>query len=140
MNGKKTMKINNKGFTLVEILATVAIIGLGIVPVMEILPSGMESLRKIEHLTRGAMLAGKKMDEVRSQILGTNASYGYNKSGGYGGSGAFTGFSDYGYTVTDDQGSDIRELSVTVWFDEDGDSTQDADEDSVQLDTKIAKR
>ena len=134
------LRTNNKGFTLVEILATVAIIGLGIFPVMEILPSGMASLRKAKHLTRDAMFAQHKIDEVRSQILGTNANYGYNKFGGYGGSGMFMGFSDYNYIVTDDEGSDIREISVTVWFDEDGDGTQDADEDSVQLDTKIAKR
>jgi len=131
---------NDKGFTLVEILATVAIIGLGIVPVMEILPSGMDFLRKINHLTRDVMLAEQKIDELRGQILGTNASYGYNKAGGYGDSGIFAGFTDYNYTVTDDQGADIRELSVTVWFDADGGGTQDADEDNVQLDTKIAER
>ncbi|MFH1836900.1 MAG: prepilin-type N-terminal cleavage/methylation domain-containing protein [Candidatus Omnitrophota bacterium] len=130
----------NKGFTLIEILATVAIIGIGIVPVMNILPEGMKSIRKVEYLTRSVMLAQQKMDEVRSLVLGTNAGYGYDKAGGYDDTGTFTSFTDYAYEVEDDQGADIRELSVTVWFDENGNSTLDAGEDSVKLDTKIAKR
>ncbi|MFH1411842.1 MAG: type II secretion system protein [Candidatus Omnitrophota bacterium] len=129
-----------KGFTLIEILAAIAVVGLGIIPVMNTLPEGLKALRKTEHLTRDVMLAQQKMDELRDQILGTNASYGYSKSGGYGGSGTFTGFSGYRYSVTDDQGSDIRELTVDVWFDDNGNGTLDTGEDSVTLDTKIAKR
>jgi len=129
-----------KGFTLIEILASIAIISLGLVPVLNILPEGLKSLRKVERVTMDVFLAQYKMDEVRSQILGTNASYGFNKSGGYDETGSFASYTDYHYTVTDDEGSDIKELSVVVWFDEDGDGSQDVDEEAVQVDTKVAER
>ncbi|MCK5450819.1 MAG: type II secretion system protein [Candidatus Omnitrophica bacterium] len=130
----------NKGFTLIEILASIAIISLGLVPILNILPEGMESMRKVERLTFDVFLAQYKIEEIRSQILGTDPSYGFAKAGGYGGSGTFTGYSNYKYTVTDDNGIGIKELSVTVWFDDDGDGVLDSGEESIRLDTKVAER
>ncbi len=80
------------------------------------------------------------MDEVRSQILGTDPDYGFSKPGGYDESGNFADDPDYYYTVSDDMGSDIKELSVIVWFDENGDGNLDEEEQNVRLDTKIADR
>ncbi len=132
--------MNTKGFTLIEILAAVMIIAIGLAPVVKTLPEGLKSLRLVERNTKAVFLAQDKIDEVRSRILGDNTSYGFNKSGGYTETGNFSYDADYCYAVTDDMGSSIKEISVTVWFDEDGDGAQDASEEAVRLDTKIAER
>jgi prepilin-type N-terminal cleavage/methylation domain-containing protein len=142
INSTNAMNTTNskRGFTLVEILAAIAIISFGIAPIVSLLPEGMKSLRKVERTTMDVLLAQYKMDEVRSQILGLNASYGFDKSGGYDGSGTFTLNPDYAYSVTDDMGADIKEISVTVWMDENGNGSFDTGEEYVTLDTKVAKR
>jgi len=130
---------SERGFTLIEVVAAVAVLALGLIVVLRLLPEGVRSARDVERSTRGVLLAQYKADEIRSQILGGNP--GFDKPGGYGETGGgFPDDPDYCYTVIDDQASGIKELSVTVWFDEDGDGTQDEDERSIQLDTKIANR
>ncbi len=131
---------NNKGFTYLELLAAIVITTIALVPIMRVMPEGMTAATRVERLTRAALLSQSKMDEIRSQILGTNASYGFNKD--Y--TESATAFSapddDYNYTVTDYHGANIKVLNVTVWFDENGDDSQDAGEESVSLDVKVADR
>ncbi|MFQ5951835.1 MAG: hypothetical protein ACE5JK_00295 [Candidatus Omnitrophota bacterium] len=131
---------NKKGLTYLELIAAIVIMALALVPIMRIMPEGMTATTRVERLTRATLLAQNKMDEVRSQIMSTNASYGFNKD--Y--TETVTAFpapdDDYKYTVADDQGANIKELNVTVWFDEDDDDSQDTDEQSVGLDTKVADR
>ncbi|MBU0571087.1 MAG: prepilin-type N-terminal cleavage/methylation domain-containing protein [Candidatus Omnitrophica bacterium] len=130
---------SKRGFTLVEVVAAIAVLALGLVVVLRLLPEGVRSARDVERSTRGVLLAQYKVDEIRSQILGGNP--GFDKPGGYGETGeVFPDDPDYYYTVTDDEASGIKELGVTVWFDEDGDGIQDEDERPIQLDTKIANR
>lgn len=144
---------NERGLTYLEILATILIMSIALIPIMRIMPEGMKATRRVERLTRANFLGQSKMDEIRSQILGTNPNYGfskdYNKSAT-----AFPNPDDppdphfkYKYTVTDDQGAGIKELKVTVWFDENGNDEPDTysdpheeDEISVSIDTKIADR
>ena len=131
---------NSKGFTYLELLAAIVITAAALVPIMRVLPEGMTAATRVERLTRSALLAQNKMDAIRSQILGTNASYGFSKDYTESATAFPAPDDDYRYTVSDDQGADIKVLNVTVWFDEDGDGSQDADEESVSLDVKIADR
>ncbi|MGB3242483.1 MAG: type II secretion system protein [Candidatus Omnitrophota bacterium] len=131
---------NKKGFTYLELLAAIVITAIALIPIMRVMPEGMVAVTRVERLTRAGLLAQSKMDEVRSQILGTNASYGFSKDYTESATAFPAPDDDYIYTVTDDQSTDIKILNVTVWFDEDGDSVQDADEESVSLDVKVADR
>jgi prepilin-type N-terminal cleavage/methylation domain-containing protein len=131
---------NKKGFTYLELLAAIVIMAVALVPIMQVMPEGMMAVTRVERLTRAGLLAQSKMDEVRSQILGTNPSYGFSNDYTESATAFPAPDDDYMYTVADDQGSDIKILNVTVWFDEDGDSVQDTDEESVSLDVKIADR
>ena len=131
---------NNKGFTYLELLAAIIITALALVPIMRIVPEGMQAATRVERLTRAALLAQNKMDEVRSQIFSANPSYGFSNDYTESATAFPSPDDSYKYTVTDDQGANIKELNVTVWFDTDGDDSQDSDEESVGLDTKVADR
>ena len=144
---------NKRGLTYLEILATLLIMSMALIPIMRIMPEGMKATRRVERLTRATFLGQSKMDEIRSQILGTNPSYGFSKDYNESTT-AFPNPDDppepgfkYKYTVADDQGAGIKELNVTVWFDENDNGAPDTysgpyeeDEISVSLDTKIADR
>lgn len=141
-----------QGFTYLEVLAALTILSVAIVPIMALMPKGMRTATRVERLTRSAFLAQSKMDEVRSQIFGSNASYGYSKD-----------YTDpvsptppsafpspdtkYKYTIADDAGADIKVMNVTVWYDENNNGNIDTysgayqeDEPSISLDVKIAGR
>ncbi len=131
---------NTKGFTYLEVLAAMLIMSIAIVPIIRLNAGAMTVASEIEHLTKVSFLAQNKIDEVRSRALGTNASYGfgvdYTESVA-----AFPSPDDsYKYTVADDDGTNIKVLNVTVWFDDDDDDVLDSDEESVSLDVKIANR
>lgn len=123
-----------------EILATMLIMTIALIPIMRIMPEGMKATTRVERLTKAALLAQGKMDEIRSQILGTDENYGFSNDYTESATAFPNPDASFKYTVTDDQGTNIKELRVSVWFDEDDDDIQDSDEESVTLDTKIADR
>ena len=131
---------NKKGFTYLEILAALVILAVALIPIMRVMPEGMAATTRVERLTRGGLLAQSKADEVRSQILGTNPSYGFSKDYTESATAFPAPDSSYKYTVSDDNSANIKELNTTVWFDEDNDGVQDSDEENVSLDVKIADR
>ena len=128
------------GFTYLELLAAIIITALALVPIMRIVPEGMQAATRVERLTRAALLAQNKMDEARSQVFSANPSYGFSNDYTESATAFPSPDDSYKYTATDDQGTDIKVLNVTVWFDEDGDDVQDTDEESVGLDVKVADR
>jgi type II secretory pathway pseudopilin PulG len=138
---------SEKGLTYLEILATMIIMIMALIPIMRIMPEGIKATRKIEKLTKAGFLAQSKMDEVRSQILGANPNYGFSKDYTKPSTTFPNPDAGFKYTVTDDQGTDIKELNITVWFDENDNDIIDTysgpyqeDEIRIDLDTKIADR
>ena len=69
---------NKRGLTYLEILATILIMSIALIPIMRIMPEGMKATRRVERLTRATFLGQSKMDEIRSQILGVNSGYGFS--------------------------------------------------------------
>ena len=102
---------------------------------MKLLPEALVLDAQMERETKVAFLAQLKMEEVKSKAIHDFAQD-YTESA--------TAFpspdSDYKYTVSDDQGTGIKEITVNVWYDRDGDNNIDADEEDIDLNTKIAKR
>jgi type II secretory pathway pseudopilin PulG len=123
------------GFTILEILFTVIIVGIALVPIMKLLPEALVLDAQMERETRVAFLAQLKIEEVKSEVI-HDFTQDYTESA--------TAFpspdSDYKYTVSDDQGTGIKEIAVNIWYDKDGDSNIDADEEDIGLNTKIAER
>jgi len=130
---------DTKGFTFLEILAAMIIMTVALIPIMQIMPATMKASRRVERLTQAGFLAGQKIEEARKTIF--NPDYDFDSTDASESATAFAEpFAFYKYTVTDDQGSGIKELNVTTWFDENGNGLLDADEEKVSIDTKIADR
>lgn len=137
---------NRPGFTYLEILATILIMTIALIPIMRIMPEGMKATKRVERLTQAGFLAQQKMENVRRAIF--DPDYDFDNINSSEGTTAFASpFGSYKYVVTDNQGAGIKELNVTVWFDENDNDIIDTyaapyqeDEVSVSLDTKIADR
>ncbi|OGB88090.1 hypothetical protein A3H38_03390 [candidate division WOR-1 bacterium RIFCSPLOWO2_02_FULL_46_20] len=129
------MKGNKRGFTLLEVMVAIALIGLVLTAIMQIVPGMLKVSAKVERITKATFLAEKKMEDIRSLIC---SDYSVNRTQ------AATAFPGpdalYRFTVADNAVVLIKNINVTVWNDLDGDSAVDADEYAVSLDSKAANR
>jgi prepilin-type N-terminal cleavage/methylation domain-containing protein len=138
---------DKQGLTLVEVLATSVMMAVFIALAMTAVAGSLRISGNAEETSRCILLADRKMDEIKSKVLGVSIdpgySFGWNQD--YSQTGAFPSPDlDYRYSITDPDypasGNYIRDISLTVWYDKDGDGTQDSSEKSVTRDTKIARR
>jgi len=127
---------NDRGFTLLELLFAIVILTITIVPLMLLLPQIMATNMNIEQTNRAGFLAQKKMEEMKTKSL-TYFNWDYSES-------TATSFSspdaEYMYTVADDYGLYVKQITVNVWHDEDNDGTADADEEQIELRTIVTNR
>ena len=134
--GRKTRGLSlENGFTLLEILLTIAILSTALIPLMELLPGTLLLDAQMERESKTAFLAQRKLEEVKGKAI-YDFSQDYNESG--------TAFSSpdstFKYTVSDDQGAEIKEIAVNVWYDKDDDNMVDEGEEDIELNTKVARR
>lgn len=128
------------GLTFLEILAALLIMSIAFIPMMKLMTGGVERARGIDAITRSAFLAEGKMEEVRSLILGTDPSYGFSHNYTQSATAFPSPNGSFKYTVSDNAASNIKELNIDVWLDEDANSVFDDYEYGVTLDTKVADR
>ena len=123
-----------KGFTLLEVLVSAVIISVAIIPISRAIIGIMESKLASERMTKVAMLAREKIEEIKQ-----NAAEEFDRN--YTGSGSFPPPDlNYRYTVQDDGDPVMKTISVTVWFDEDGDGELEEGEIDIKLDTRFTRR
>ena len=122
------------GFTMLEILVSIALMSIVIIPLLGLMTDAARIHSHLERQTRSAFLAQMKLEEIKNDIT---LDFILNLP--------VTGeFPDpdlgFKYIVTDtvDIPDDMKTISVEVWYDEDDDDT--ADERSVTLNTKVARR
>ena len=133
--GNQNSKIGNRsaGFTLTEVVVASALLIIAIVPILKALTSAHVTSTIIEHKTRSLTLAQTKLDEIRARSI-------YNYSSTF----TETGLSlDGSYLCNVDDSSvssDLREITVSVGYDFNGNSTLETDEIEVTLATLVAKR
>lgn len=123
------------GFTLIEVLASIALIAVALIPIMVIVPQMIENSLKSERLTKVIFLVENKTEEVKRDAI-----YDFSTSCDESVTAFTSPYGDYKYTVSDDEGTEIKVIQVQVWYDEDTDNILDSGEDSIVLDTKIADR
>ena len=128
---------DESGFTMLEIVASVAILAIAIVPMLGLFVGAPVLHAQREQQTRAAFLAQRRLEEVKSQAA-HDFDADYNKT-----SVSAADFSapdtKFRYTVSDDQGANLREVAVTVWYDENDNNSLDDNEDQFLLSTKIAR-
>jgi len=125
----------NKGFTLFEILLSSVILGVAIVPIMQMMPQALSTGTMIERLTKVTFLAEKRMEETKNFAINDfDTDYSVAVA-------AFTApDEDFKYTIIDDADVEIKTLAVIVWYDEDADNILDDGEGNIQFDTKVVRR
>ncbi len=55
---------NEKGFSLLEVIVAIALLGLGIVAIMQLFSTGLDSARKTDEYTRALIHARSLMDDA----------------------------------------------------------------------------
>ncbi len=142
------------GFTMVEVLASLALLAITVTPLMGLFTMAPMLHAYREQQLRAAFLAQLRLEQVKNKAT-HNFGADYNQSvdtfyttteddedyGLFDDSDA-----EYRYTVTDDnyimESTDVvmRDITITVWYDKNGNSAYDSDEQGVTLVTKVARR
>ena len=112
------------GFTFLEIILTIAIMSIAMIPIMRILPDALVATSRLNRLAIKSLLAERKMEELRHQILGRNPDYGFGKN--YSTSNPIAYQSPYNgfYYLISDEDTLIgyqKSITVTIWFDDNND-------------------
>lgn len=138
---------NGAGFTLIEIVLAIFIMSWGIIAIMQVFPTTLLVSKDTEEMTRATFLAERKMEEVKSKILGRSTDPGYPYGWNYDYNETGESFpppdENYKYTVADTEDEhpgEVKEIEVTVWHDSNNNNSWDEGENRIILDTKIAKR
>ena len=126
--GRRTR--DRRGMTLTEVVVASALLMVVVVPVLKALTIAQATSRIVERRTQSVILAQGKLDEIRAKCLQNYDESFEEDSVSLGNS--------YLRTVSDDQDEALREVSVSVGFDENGDGDLSGTEIAVTLTTKIA--
>lgn len=129
----KNAKSTRTAFTLTEVVVASSILAFAMVPVLKGLANAHVTAIYIEKKTRSLSYAQVKFEEVKARSIYSYASSltETNTSMGDG----------YLCSVTDTSaGTDLRNISVSSGFDDDGNNALDTDEIKVTLQTSLARR
>ncbi len=108
------MALKKNGFTLIEIIIALTILGIGLISVLAYLPVALDASKKAADMTTAALIAQKHIEEIKSASYNDITSAdGYDTSGVFNADSDFAGFS-YMIAVSNPGASDAKDLSVTV--------------------------
>jgi len=126
--------MKKKSFTLLEVLTSIVLIAIAMIPLMQIVTQGLVLSQKEEKVTKVIFLAQNKIEEIVNKVE-------YNFDLSRDSQGVFSSpYGNYRYIVTDNEASSIKMVSVSVWCDENASSTIDNDEENISLSTKITDK
>ena len=107
---KSYPKLKN-GFTLIELIAALAILTIALLPLVNWLPLSIQTQLKSEHKTKAIFLAQSKLEELRTAII-NNFDQDYNQLNPL----AFNPpFQNFRYSITDDLHASLKTISVKAW-------------------------
>jgi len=133
VNRKSSIEHRASGFTLTEVVVASTILIIAIVPILKALTSAHVSTTIIERRTQSSILARAKLDEIKARSV-----YHYTDTF------AQTNLSldgSYLCNVGDSSiNSNLRQITVSVGYDLNSNSTLEADEIEVALTTLVARR
>ena len=122
----------NRGMTFTEVIVASSLLLVAIVPILKALTTAQATGRIIEWRTRSLALAEGRLDEIRALCIRHYDESFDESSAPLGGS--------YLCNVVDDEGSNLRQVSVSVGFDRNGDGSLGGSEVEVTLATYVARR
>ncbi len=123
------------GFTITEVVVASALLIIAMVPILKALTISYFSTTSIEYKTRSLTLAQAKLDEIKARSI-----YDYTNGGASFAESNTSLDGPYLCNVTDDSGDPLKTITVSVGYDQNGDSTLASDEIEVALTTYLARR
>ena len=124
---KRYLKIK-AGFTFLEILATLVILSVALIPILTWVPLGIQTKIKAEQKTVGIFLCQSIIEDLHYKII-NDFTVDYNKNNL-----SFNSpYQDFRYTVTDNLNSNLKTITVEVWHIENPG-------DEIVFHTQIARR
>ena len=121
------------GFTLTEVVVASTLVIIAMVPILRALTIAQVSNRIIEHRTNSLILAQAKLDEIKARSVYDYSSTFAETNSSIEGS--------YLCNVADSSvNANLRQITVSVGEDLNGNSTLEADEIEITLTTLVAKR
>jgi len=133
---------NNKGFTLIEVLLAITLLGIALIPIMQTMPGMYRINREMINENTLSFLAQQKIEEVKSVLCNDTDFSGASSGNFYGAD--FTDGTNYQFSITtpisnDGSRTDLKVVVVKVWHGVNG-SSYDSAENKIELSTKIFKR
>jgi type II secretory pathway pseudopilin PulG len=122
-----------RAFTLTEVVVASGLLVVAMVPILRGLTAAHFGARIIEKKTASLSLAQTKLDEIKVRSI-------YNYSGTYAETNTDMGNSYLCSVTVSAIGANLKNITVDVGHDNDGNSVLAAGEISVTLETLIAKR
>jgi prepilin-type N-terminal cleavage/methylation domain-containing protein len=108
---KSCLKLKS-GFTLIELIAALAILTIALLPLLNWLPLTIQTQLKAEHKTKAIFLAQGKLEELRTAIS-NNFDQDYNVLNPL----AFNPpYQNFRYSITDDLDTSLKTISVKAWY------------------------
>jgi len=135
------MIYNDKGFTLIEVLLAVMLMGVALIPIIQIMPGMYQTNEAMVIENKLAFFAQDKLEEVKG-LLATDISIDRNQS-----SQTFPDETSYRYNVIDDGGTnidgvgdvDIKIITIQAWYGDSGSVYADV-EHKIEIKTKVSYR
>ena len=127
------LRMNRSGFTLTEVIVASALLITAMVPILKALTSVHFSAVVIDRKTQAVGLAQAKLNEIKALSV-------YDYSDTFTSSNESLGDSYLAKVQDSAVNSNLRRITLTVGYDENGNNILATDETIVSLSTLIAKR
>jgi prepilin-type N-terminal cleavage/methylation domain-containing protein len=141
---KKTGCSGEYGFTMIEVLGAIVILAITIVPMLGLFTIAPALHLQREYLTRAAFLAQVRTEEIRDNLIDSFTGD-FNKPNGAAddfpvSEGFEPSDSGYRYTIAHDTDDELKDVTIRVWHDDDGDNSPDAEEQIITIRTQVSRR
>ncbi|UCG60178.1 MAG: hypothetical protein JSU70_11765 [Phycisphaerales bacterium] len=131
-NGRCRTHNRSSGVTLTEVMVASGLLVIALIPILKALGTATHTAVIVERKTRSLALAQAKLEEIKARSVYHYDDSFTENSTSLGGS--------YLCKANDDQGPDLRTISVSVGYDLNGDNDLAAGEVELTLTTYVARR
>ena len=128
-------RLRPKAFTLIEVIGSVAILGVAIVGVLLCGANGLAASRQIEQKVKSALLAGSQVEQIKGSLKQDFDQVWASSQSDLG-----ENFFSLTSSALVSGRPDLKLIQASVGYDTNGDGTLDLDEIKVTLTTQVAEQ